>query len=324
MLYNILILLALHIILVSCGSIQKVAVATTGSIIYEASPHIESETSFESFQKGIPGSLKLAEAFWYLKQDDEDSLVSLIKGYTGYAFVVNETFYLNDQLLDVDESPHKDQAIINYTKSMQYGMKFLEQNDVPFSMLVEKMKENDGIKKLLESEFSDDLRDLEGVMFTAQSLSCLINLQKDKVSLYAYVPIAKAMYDWVCSKNPQINHGACDIFYGSYEASRPSMLGGNPKKGKEHFLKAIKNHPYNWLARVMYIQHYLIPMSDDEGYAQQKEFFEINSRKYHEAIKWNPDQSYEQRILGDKRMRLYQMMALKRFEFIKKNDKDLF
>ena len=60
------------------------------------------------------------------------------------------------------------------------------------------------------------------------------------MGLVSNLPIVKGLFDWVCSKSPNINFGACDIFYGAYQAQRPLMLGGNPEKGKEIFLKVEK------------------------------------------------------------------------------------
>ena len=49
-----------------------------------------------------------------------------------------------------------------------------------------------------------------------------------------------------------------------------------------------------------------------------------NGVQFYDAVNWNPDPDYEARILGEKSLRLFQAIALKRYNIIKKYDKDLF
>src|SRR5690606_29325702 len=123
---------------------------------------------------------------------------------------------------------------------------------------------------LLSKKLPSNKRAYEATAFFAQALGGLINMKKDDMVLVAQLPVAKGMFDWVCVEEPNINHGACDLFYGAYEAGRPKMLGGNPEKGKKIFLKAIELNPNNWLARVTYLQYYVIPMFDEDEWAAQK------------------------------------------------------
>ena len=62
-------------------------------------------------------------------------MIALIKGYAGQAFVVNETDYLNDFYNDEEDSKAKDAALVNYSRSVDYGMRFLTENDIDFNKL---------------------------------------------------------------------------------------------------------------------------------------------------------------------------------------------
>ena len=84
----------------ACGSLDKIAVNTVASILYDATYESEQENNWEQLKKGLPGNLKLMEGLRYLDPDNTDLLVSLVKGYTGQAFAVNETLYLDDYLAD--------------------------------------------------------------------------------------------------------------------------------------------------------------------------------------------------------------------------------
>ena len=125
------------------------------------------------------------------------------------------------------------QALLNYSRALGFSQRYFKTRGFEMSEVISRMNEDNGIKKLLEKKLSHNKRDLETVLFTAQSLGALINLQKDNMGLISQLSAVKAMFDWVCGINPTINFGTCDIFYGAYEAGRPVMLGGNPKKGKD-------------------------------------------------------------------------------------------
>lgn len=309
----------------SCGVFQVVAVDTTASLLSEASKEIESETNLEMFKNGLPANLKQMEGLLYLSPNNEKLLVSLIKGYAAYSFVVLETEMMDAQLKGDDDNPQvKEQLIINYTKAFRYGLRLLKKNGVSYTDLIKASNNTNGIVSLLDSKLGtgNDLY-FEGVLFIAQSLGGLVLSQKDRMDMISQLPIVKSMFDWVCIKKPNINFGACDIFYGIYEAGRPRMLGGDPEKGKEIFLSFIKNNPNNWLGRTAYIRFYLLPMLDEDGYNDQKFYLEKMSELFRQSKSWkvNRDWPLEMKNEG---LRLYQSVAIRRFEIIKNNEEEIF
>lgn len=311
------------ITLTGCGSVQKIAVGTTGSLMYEATKGLETQGNWENFKDGTLANLTLIDGLLHLKPEDSELLVTAIKGYTGYAFAVNETLYLNDYFNDETESRHKNQAIYNYAKAFSYGVKFLESEGISWEKLVQSQNKEGGVVEVLESNLSSNMLNFEGVLFAAQALGGMINLQKTDMTLVASLPIVKGMFDWVCAKRPSINFGTCQIFYGTYEAARPKMLGGNPQKGKEIFLKLIAEHPNNWLARVAFMQYYIIPMLEEDDYKSQKFYMETAVRKHYKELLGKPMRKQESDF-SEPRLRLYQSLAVKRFEIIKKFEEDLF
>lgn len=306
----------------SCSLIKTITVKTTGSIIYDASYEVETENSWQRFKDGVPANLKLVEGFHHVDPGDQDLLVSLTKGYAGYGYGVHETLFLGDQLKDRTESFHKEQAISNFTKALHYGLLYLKEEGIEYDDFVKNMRKEGGVVELLNSKLSNDKRDLEAVFFTAQALGGLVNLQRTDMSLVSQLPIVKEMFDWVCTNEPEINFGACPIFYGAYEAGRPKFLGGNPEKGKKIFLEAIKKYPDNFLVRVAFMQFYLIPMMDEEGYKNEKFHLEKFSQETQEKLSWKP--ANRQKLDMNSHLNIYNSIALKRYGIIKKFEKDIF
>lgn len=311
--------------LASCSTVNKVAVSSSSGVIYSAAQQSMSEPNYEIFKNGLSGNLLLIEGLLSQAPNDKDLLATLNKGYAGYAFAVNETQILEDALNENKEESGKRNALLNYTRSIEFGKRYLAQYKINFSDLVELMNEPHGIIKLLDFKLDGkSKRDKELVLFTAQSLAGIINLEKDNIGLVSQLPIAKEMFDWVCLKDSSINYGMCEIFYGAYEAGRPTMLGGNPTLGKEYFLKAILKHPHNWLIRTSYIQYYLIPQLDEEGFREQmsafEEFQELFDAKYIYDFR-TPTQMEWAREEG---LRFFQSLALKRYDVLNKLKNKIF
>lgn len=316
-------ILGLAVILSSCGGLQRIGINKTSEIIYSASFDIESESNWENFEKAVLPNLKMAEGMLSLEPTNLDLLATLTKGYAGYALAINETLFMNDLYSGKLESLEQNQAIANYSKALEYGLRYLEQKSVTYAELGCLMNEEGQITLFLEKNLSKNLlRDKELVLYTAMSLSSLVNLQKNRSFLVAQVPVGKQMMDWVCTQDPEIAGGACGLFYGSLESSRPKSLGGNPEKGKEYFLKVIANFPENYLARIFYIQHYIIPNMEENLFKEQMSFLEEAEKVFNESWRWAPQKV--ELTQKQKRLRLYQAIAFKRFRILKNHEKELF
>lgn len=307
-----------------CSSlVQKVAVGTTSNLLFDATGEIETEANWDIFAKGVPGNLKMMEGLLYLQPENKRLLAGLTKGYTGYAFAIYDTLSLEEEILGTDDGPMKKAALLNYSKAVEYGLRFFEAKGIKYSELQASVNKDGGVGTLLEKEFSDDILDLEGAFFTAQSLGGLIVHQRDDMLLVAQLPIVKGIFDWVCTKKPDINFGACDIFYGAYESGRPKALGGNPTKGKEHFLQAIAKNPHNWLTRTNYMRFYLVPMGEEAEFKKHLRFLEDAEEKFQTHNKWRPIKSQGEEFT-EKRLALYQAIALKQYEIFKKYKNKIF
>lgn len=300
------------------------AVSGSSGLLYSASSDLETESNYDMFKIGVPGNLLLVEGLLSEAPENQNILSTLTKGYAGYAFAINETDMLNEEWGELKTELGKSQALFNYTRAFHFGLRYLKIHKIELSALIAKINEPQGIIHFLDRRLSADKRDLEVTLFTAQSFAALINLQKDNISLVAQLPVAKAMFDWVCMKDPKINYGTCDIFYGAYEAGRPKMLGGNPEKGKDIFLRAIENHPHNWLIRMSYMQYYLIPQNDKEGFDQQVEYFKGKQDEFNAFHVYSSEFAKEISWSRETHLRFYQSLALKRFELMNKYQKQFF
>ena len=140
--------------------------------------------------------------------------------------------------------------------------------------------------------------------------------------LLADLSTVKLLFDWVCNKKPDIQHGSCQMFYSLYYLTRPKMLGGNPERGRAILSKMISKAPYNLLARVTYMQFVHVKEGNEEEYRKMKivlgkEFGEFN--KQHEGF--FRKKSYYEKY---KNLNLLNATAFKRYSIILKYESDLF
>ncbi len=307
----------------SCSLLQQQGVQITAGIIADSAYELETDGNLEFVSQALPANLKFVESLTYIDPENTDLLLALLKGYVGMAFAVNETHYLKEFLKDIDEGPARKQAILNYSKALRYGLRYLKTKDIGFKLLTKSSKNEKIFTELLSSELDTaDIADFEAVFFTAQALASLINLQKGNLELVAQLPLAKAMFDWACSINPNFSYGACEIFNASYLASRPRMLGGNPVKAKKLFYASIKKWPSNYLIRIAFLQNYILPLMDEVEFSKQKKAFELFIRKT--PVGWSPREMRSEKSTIDAHLNLYNEVAIKRYNIIKRFEKEIF
>lgn len=317
-----LLLVSIPLLLAGCASLQAIGVKISSPVIKQAADQTN-ESDWDYFKDSTPGNLKFVEGMLAAAPNDGNLLVTLTKGHAGYAYGVLETLYLNDKLTNISPSPLLQQTLRSYSRAIHYGLRYLNYRGVQFDQLRRAERSPGGVSGLLQRHLNDKINDIEAVFFTAQAMAGTINLQRQNIFLVGSLSTVKGMFDWACGERPKLNFNACDIFYASYHAGRPRMLGGNPEKGREIFQKLIKERPQNLLARVSFIENYIIPMGNKKLYKEQLDFLIDAQEKSKMLPEWQITRlSKEER--DRKKIKLYNAIALKRFAIIRKYEKDLF
>lgn len=317
-----LVKLLLVLSLVSCAGIRKMALRQTAKMMGDAAKEAETEPSWEWFASSLPGAIKNIEALWYLDQKNTDLLNALVKGYGGYAFAVGETLFLDDTYKDIEDSKAKEMAIYHYSKATQYGWKYLEVEGISKQDLNSLIREPKQFQEKLDKHLGKS--DVEAVFFLGQSLGGLLNLQKDNIALLGQLPMVKGLMDWACGKEPSLQYGSCDIFYGVYEAGRPQMLGGDPKKGEDILLSAVEKQPHNLLNKVLYLQFIAIPQANEDKFEKLSAQLEEDFEEFSKQLNWGKTLGEKSKFEAFSHLNLFNATAKKRFEIMIANKKELF
>lgn len=306
-----------------CSSfIQKTAVRTTGDLLAVSSNEMKSEMSWEFFRDSTPANLKMAEGLLFVDPENANILLTLTKGFGGLGFGVYETQSLVENYGEKEMRPATNQTIYAYSKGVRYGLRWLASQGIVVKTLLKSSNEAGKVHQILDNELdSTDQKNLEGVFFTAQSWAGLINLSKTEPELLSQFPLVKQLFDWVCSASPKFEHGACDVFYGAYYASRPKMLGGDIQKGLTHFQKAIAQNPDNLLPRVSLLQFYAIPFEEEEVYREHSKIIKDYQKKFEEMSTFSVNRP-ESKLTGT--TNLFNAIAIERFKIMQKFEKEFF
>lgn len=302
----------------SCSLVRNVAVDTTSDLFKEASLEMESEPNWISFEQGTIANIKMLEGLHFVRPFNQKLLMALTKAYAGYAFGVWETRFIGDSFT-VSKKPsfYKQQALLFYEKASYYGIKFLKERDLDYTKdLLPLMGQEKKLYKLLHKNInSADHSQLETLLYFSQAMASRMNLEKDNFTLINELPLVVSLMTWVCEKSPDIQHGACDLFFGSYHAARPTTLGGNPAKGLEHFDKAIAKYSYNILASVLKIQFYYIPLQLEGEIEMALREIEKKCKDW-QALSWKTKQTRPANLLNG--------IACKRIEILEQQKKNFF
>ncbi len=300
------------------------AIDLSADVISDASYEMETESNWENFKQAVPGNLKMIEGLLYVNKKNETLLATLTKGYGAYGFVVYDTLQLEDQYRSNDSSSNREQALRYFKSSMEYGIKYLKAHGVEYTELMQGVRQVGVVSKIFDANLSKEKSSYEAVFFFGQSLMGSINLNKNKMALVAQLPVAKEMIDWACRQDASLAGGSCAIVDAIYLASRPRAFGGDTEKAKKMFQQYISQNPHHWFARVAFMQYYYIPMLDEDGFNEQKVFMEKASEEYLAQLSEVPDDKKTTPAFAQKNLKIYQALAIKRYEIMKKYQDSIF
>jgi hypothetical protein len=209
----------------------------------------------------LTSNLKVIEIM--LSKDPENKKLNLIaaQGFGAYAFGFVE-----------DSDPERASKI--YKRAINYSFRALPEK-LTFD---EKISPND-LEKLLQLYTRDDVPVLFWLGYN-WGLYILQNLDDPKV----LVNLSKVemIMSRVLELDEEYNFAGVHLFYGAYYSARPPMLGGNPEKGREHFLRNLELTGNEFLlTKYFYARYYAFQVQDKVLFDQLlNEIIETDIEKY--------------------------------------------
>lgn len=243
------------LILSTACSLKKIGTKSTAKIFYDATPSMDRESDLDLAATASLTFLKMLDGFYVQAPKDKTVLLLLTRSYSSYAYGFTENALLK---ANNAESLKKSQTRAKefYRRAKKHAMELLDQKGLAKA----RVSGLSDWKKALESKTKKDTEDLFWVAFAWGNY---LNWHKDDVAAIGEIPKVQSLMERVYELDPNYYYGGPALLLGGFYASRPPMLGGQPKLAREYFEKALASTQGNHLmAKVAYAQFYAVQVQD--------------------------------------------------------------
>ncbi|MBW2731385.1 MAG: hypothetical protein JRH20_03270 [Deltaproteobacteria bacterium] len=256
-------LLSLTFICSAC-SLRQITVDQTAQVFKHGAAAMDKEWDYELAATSFAPTIKTLETFLYSSPQNPVLLKLLARLYSGYGMVV-----LEDQLErmaassdDLDANPAVEQLRLRakemHLRAHRYGLRLLETHETGAKETFKKGRE--ALEKFLASCDEDDV---EGLFWAAAPLSMAINVDREDVALMGNIAKIKAILERVVALNEGFYFANAHVILGSLYGSVGPMLGGDAKRAREHFERALKLTKRRFLlVQLMYAKTLAVQVQD--------------------------------------------------------------
>ena len=228
-----------------CG-LRGLALRSTASLLDRGAAALYEEPDPQFARESMGSQLKLLEELLQNSPANRELLLMSAEGFGGYAFLFLE-----------DSQPERAKGF--YLRGRDYALRALARS-AAFARLQE--LDAEGLAKVLSKARKKDVPPL---FWAAFNWANWINLSKDNPSAVSELPKAVALMQKVSELDPDFHFAGPDLFFGSYYASRPAILGGDAGKAKAYFQEARRRTGGKFLMTyVLEARYYAVAAQDKE------------------------------------------------------------
>lgn len=242
---RIFFLLCLLFLLSACLPNKKLTIGATATLLEEIARASSQQSDLRILREGMPAYLMLIDGMIQASPDNDQLLIAGAQSYSSFA-----SLFVEDQ--------DKEYANLLYQRGRHYALRSLEIR---------------GFKEPLERPFDDFKEGLNSlgkkdVPFLFWTATCWVNwirLNQDSMEALSELPRVESLMKRVLELDEGFYYGGPHLFMGIWFASRPKIAGGDLKKAREHFLKALDLGQGKFLmAYVYYAKYYARNKMDKE------------------------------------------------------------
>lgn len=235
--------------LAACSAVDRAAVRSTAGALERGRLAVLEEPDYDLAREAFPAQLKLLETLLASAPRDLRLRRLAAEGFAGSAFLFLE-----------ETAPERAKGL--YRRGRDHALAALALKPA-FRGLAD--KDLEGFGSALKSAGPDDVPDLYWAGF---GWAGLVNLSKDDPSVLAELPKAVALLERSAELDPAFQFGGADVALGVYHASRPAILGGDPRKAKAAFDRARAVHGGKFLmAGALEARWHAVATQDRERFA---------------------------------------------------------
>jgi predicted anti-sigma-YlaC factor YlaD len=207
------------------------AVKTVANTLSESGDVFSRDEDPELVREAIPFALKLYESLLDSVPNHAPLLVATCSGFTqyAYAFIETDAIVLGEEH-HAESQALRERALRLYLRGKAYCLRAME---VRWRGIGERLLA-DPVAALAGAE----RKDVEMLYWTAASWGAAISLGLDQPELAVDFPVVRALADRALALDETWSKGALHELMISLD-SLPEALGGDPKRARQHFDRAI-------------------------------------------------------------------------------------
>jgi tetratricopeptide (TPR) repeat protein len=213
--------------------IKSMAVNSVADGLAGEGDTFSSDDDPQLIKEAVPFSLKFMESILAATPRHTELLAALCKNFTEYtyAYVQCEADYIADS-----NYPQARELRIRakklYQRAYEYGLRGLETRHEHITQMI--MTD----PKAAVANLNKDDADL--LYWTGVAWMAAISIGKDDPELVSDVPQAEALIYKAEEVKPDYDNGSLQEFLITYEAGKPTLMGGDMKRVKAHYDKALE------------------------------------------------------------------------------------
>jgi hypothetical protein len=227
-------------------SLNEMAVDTTAGLFSDAEGGTRAYFDYESAGYAAPAGILQLEGLHTISADNEELSMTLAKAYMAYAYGwVMDAREVADLAGDVELAEHhRQRGYLMYTRAKDLMMRVANGRDEQLAQALQRDPKT--LRTHLEKRWRDPSDDIPVLFWLMMTWNSSINNDTGMDSLVD-LPIIRALAEYIARVNPGYEDAGALVFLGGFECSVPEQVGGNPKKGKQYFERALamthrKNH----------------------------------------------------------------------------------
>jgi hypothetical protein len=244
------------------GCIKSLAADTTADFLTDAAPAVRGYFDYETAGYAAANGLLQLEGLHTVTPEHDGLTLAMAQGYIAYAFGWVMDKHEEALLLGNYEEADRQQAraYVMYTRARQLVLKLMRKRDAGIDAALK--GEPDQLRAYLRKHYSDPKDDSELIFWCAIAWGSEIT---NAPSLDAVVdlPTVKVLAEHSIELDERYEGAGALALLGGIESSIPEQMGGDWKKGKAYFERALKlSGRRNHLHHINYVRIYAINAQD--------------------------------------------------------------
>ncbi|MFQ5785841.1 MAG: TRAP transporter TatT component family protein [Alphaproteobacteria bacterium] len=210
-------------------SVKRTAVDIVGNAISGGGDAYASDDDPELIREAMPFGLKTYESLLEVSPGHEALLLSAARGFTAYAYLLQEEADRLDAA-DLERArTRRDRARKHYLRGRDYALRGLAVAHPGFAAALRQ----DAAAALAAT----DVADVPFLYWGGIAWAGALSAAKNDLDLLAELPLAAAMVGRVIELDETYESGAAHEFFIAYEGGRP---GGSADRAREHYARALE------------------------------------------------------------------------------------